>query len=91
MERSIKERMNLLDMETVLPHDLINAKPVVAAVKEFFSSSQLFAPWTRPIRWLKLHTSAACRPWGLGGLTRERAGFEVRDVHPSHHSRYLPD
>ncbi|HEY7534155.1 MAG TPA: DNA-directed RNA polymerase subunit beta, partial [Nitrospiraceae bacterium] len=84
MERSIKERMNLLDMETVLPHDLINAKPVVAAVKEFFSSSQLsqFMDQTNPLAEIthKRRLSAL----GPGGLTRERAGFEVRDVHPSH-------
>lgn len=86
MERSIKERMNLLDMETVLPHDLINAKPVVAAVKEFFSSSQLsqFMDQTNPLAEIthKRRLSAL----GPGGLTRERAGFEVRDVHPSHYS-----
>ncbi|MBA3753281.1 MAG: DNA-directed RNA polymerase subunit beta, partial [Nitrospira sp.] len=90
MERSIKERMNLLDMETVLPHDLINAKPVVAAVKEFFSSSQLsqFMDQTNPLAEIthKRRLSAL----GPGGLTRERAGFEVRDVHPSHYSRICP-
>ncbi|MFO0774143.1 MAG: DNA-directed RNA polymerase subunit beta [Nitrospiraceae bacterium] len=90
MERSIKERMNLLDMETVLPHDLINAKPVVAAIKEFFSSSQLsqFMDQTNPLAEIthKRRLSAL----GPGGLTRERAGFEVRDVHPSHYSRICP-
>ena len=90
MERSIKERMNLLDMETVLPHDLINAKPVVAAIKEFFSSSQLsqFMDQTHPLAEIthKRRLSAL----GPGGLTRERAGFEVRDVHPSHYSRICP-
>mgnify|MGYP003513332460 FL=1 len=90
MERSIKERMNLLDMETVLPHDLINAKPVVAAVKEFFSSSQLsqFMDQTNPLAEIthKRRLSAL----GPGGLTRERAGFEVRDVHPFHYSRICP-
>ncbi|MBM3851991.1 MAG: DNA-directed RNA polymerase subunit beta [Verrucomicrobia bacterium] len=90
MERSIKERMNLLDMETVLPHDLINAKPVVASIKEFFSSSQLsqFMDQTNPLAEIthKRRLSAL----GPGGLTRERAGFEVRDVHPSHYSRICP-
>jgi len=90
MERSIKERMNLLDMETVLPHDLINAKPVVAAIKEFFSGSQLsqFMDQTNPLAEIthKRRLSAL----GPGGLTRERAGFEVRDVHPSHYSRICP-
>ncbi len=90
MERSIKERMNLLDMETVLPHDLINAKPVVAAIKEFFGSSQLsqFMDQTNPLAEIthKRRLSAL----GPGGLTRERAGFEVRDVHPSHYSRICP-
>src|SRR5687767_8448455 len=90
MERSIKERMNLFDMETVLPHDLINAKPVVAAVKEFFSSSQLsqFMDQTNPLAEIthKRRLSAL----GPGGLTRERAGFEVRDVHPTHYSRVCP-
>ncbi|MCA1837719.1 MAG: DNA-directed RNA polymerase subunit beta, partial [Actinobacteria bacterium] len=90
MERSIKERMNLLDIETVLPHDLINAKPVVAAIKEFFSSSQLsqFMDQTNPLAEIthKRRLSAL----GPGGLTRERAGFEVRDVHPSHYSRICP-
>jgi DNA-directed RNA polymerase subunit beta len=90
MERSIKERMNLLDMETVLPHDLINAKPIVAAIKEFFAGSQLsqFMDQTNPLAEIthKRRLSAL----GPGGLTRERAGFEVRDVHPSHYSRICP-
>src|SRR5882762_7709178 len=90
MERSIKERMNLLDMETVLPHDLINAKPVVAAVKEFFSSSQLsqFMDQTNPLA--EITHKRRLTALGPGGLTRERAGFEVRDVHPSHYSRICP-
>ena len=90
MERSIKERMNLLDMETVLPHDLINAKPIVAAIKEFFAGGQLsqFMDQTNPLAEIthKRRLSAL----GPGGLTRERAGFEVRDVHPSHYSRICP-
>ncbi len=90
MERTIRERMNLLDMETALPHDLINAKPVAAAIKEFFGSSQLsqFMDQTNPLAEIthKRRLSAL----GPGGLTRERAGFEVRDVHPSHYGRICP-
>ncbi len=90
MERTIKERMNLLDLETALPNDLINAKPVIAAVKEFFGSSQLsqFMDQTNPLAEIthKRRLSAL----GVGGLTRERAGFEVRDVHPSHYGRICP-
>jgi DNA-directed RNA polymerase subunit beta len=90
MERTIKERMNLLDLEAALPHDLINAKPVMAAVKEFFGSSQLsqFMDQTNPLAEIthKRRLSAL----GPGGLTRERAGFEVRDVHPSHYGRICP-
>ncbi|MBI1819864.1 MAG: DNA-directed RNA polymerase subunit beta, partial [Nitrospirae bacterium] len=85
MERTIKERMNLLDLETVLPHDVINSKPVIAVIKEFFGSSQLsqFMDQTNPLAEIthKRRLSAL----GPGGLTRERAGFEVRDVHPSHY------
>src|SRR4030067_367411 len=90
MERAIKERMNILDMDTILPHDLINAKPVIAAVKEFFGSSQLsqFMDQTNPLAEIthKRRLSAL----GTGGLTRERAGFEVRDVHPTHYGRICP-
>jgi len=90
MERTIKERMNLLDLEAALPHDLINAKPVMAAIKEFFGSSQLsqFMDQTNPLAEIthKRRLSAL----GPGGLTRERAGFEVRDVHPSHYGRICP-
>lgn len=90
MERTIKERMNLLELESVLPHDLINAKPVIAVIKEFFGSSQLcqFMDQTNPLAEIthKRRLSAL----GPGGLTRERAGFEVRDVHPSHYGRICP-
>lgn len=90
MERSIKERMSSLDMETVLPHDLLNAKPIASAIKEFFAGSQLsqFMDQTNPLAEIthKRRLSAL----GPGGLTRERAGFEVRDVHPSHYSRICP-
>ncbi|MBM4329345.1 MAG: DNA-directed RNA polymerase subunit beta [Deltaproteobacteria bacterium] len=90
MERAIKERMSLQDVETLMPHDLINAKPVTAVVKEFFGSSQLsqFMDQTNPLSEIthKRRLSAL----GPGGLTRERAGFEVRDVHPSHYGRICP-
>ncbi|HAJ45787.1 MAG TPA: DNA-directed RNA polymerase subunit beta, partial [Alphaproteobacteria bacterium] len=84
MERAIKERMSSVEIDTVMPHDLINAKPAAAAVREFFGSSQLsqFMDQTNPLSEIthKRRLSAL----GPGGLTRERAGFEVRDVHPTH-------
>jgi len=90
MERAIRERMSSVDIDTVMPHDLINAKPVVAAVREFFGSSQLsqFMDQTNPLSEIthKRRLSAL----GPGGLTRERAGFEVRDVHPTHYGRICP-
>src|SRR6202789_1934883 len=90
MERAIKERMSAVDIDTVMPHDLINAKPVAAAVREFFGSSQLsqFMDQQNPLSALthKRRMSAL----GPGGLTRERAGFEVRDVHPTHYGRICP-
>src|SRR5207244_1400079 len=90
MERAIKERMSSVDIDTVMPHDLINAKPAVAAVREFFGSSQLsqFMDQTNPLSEVthKRRVSAL----GPGGLTRERAGFEVRDVHPTHYGRICP-
>ena len=90
MERAIKERMSLQDVETLMPHDLINPKPVSAVVKEFFGSSQLsqFMDQTNPLSEIthKRRLSAL----GPGGLTRERAGFEVRDVHPTHYGRVCP-
>ena len=90
MERAIKERMSAVDIDTVMPHDLINAKPVAAAVREFFGSSQLsqFMDQTNPLSEVthKRRMSAL----GPGGLTRERAGFEVRDVHPTHYGRICP-
>ena len=90
MERAIKERMSAVDIDTVMPHDLINAKPVAAAVREFFGSSQLsqFMDQTNPLSEIthKRRLSAL----GPGGLTRERAGFEVRDVHPTHYGRICP-
>ncbi|HEU4969321.1 DNA-directed RNA polymerase subunit beta, partial [Sphingomonas sp.] len=90
MERAVKERMSSVDVSTVMPNDLINAKPAVAAVREFFGSSQLsqFMDQTNPLSEVthKRRVSAL----GPGGLTRERAGFEVRDVHPTHYGRICP-
>ncbi len=90
MERAIKERMTLQEVEALMPHDLINAKPVSAVVKEFFGTSQLsqFMDQTNPLSEIthKRRLSAL----GPGGLTRERAGFEVRDVHPTHYGRICP-
>jgi len=90
MERAIKERMSLHEVETLMPHDLINPKPVSAVCKEFFGTSQLsqFMDQTNPLSEVthKRRLSAL----GPGGLTRERAGFEVRDVHPTHYGRICP-
>ncbi|MDH5488367.1 MAG: DNA-directed RNA polymerase subunit beta [Rhodospirillaceae bacterium] len=90
MERAIRERMSSVEIDTVMPHDLINAKPASAAVREFFGSSQLsqFMDQTNPLSEVthKRRLSAL----GPGGLTRERAGFEVRDVHPTHYGRICP-
>ena len=90
MERAIKERMSSVDIDTVMPQDVINAKPAAAAVREFFGSSQLsqFMDQTNPLSEVthKRRLSAL----GPGGLTRERAGFEVRDVHPTHYGRICP-
>ncbi len=90
MERAIKEKMSLTEMEDLKPYDILNAKPVMAAIKEFFGSSQLsqFMDQTNPLSELthKRRLSAL----GPGGLTRERAGFEVRDVHPTHYGRICP-
>ncbi|MCP5362027.1 MAG: DNA-directed RNA polymerase subunit beta [Hyphomicrobiales bacterium] len=90
MERAILERMGSVDVDTIMPHDLINAKPLSAVVREFFGSSQLsqFMDQTNPLSEIthKRRLSAL----GPGGLTRERAGFEVRDVHPTHYGRICP-
>jgi len=90
MERAIRERMSGVEIDTVMPQDLINAKPAAAAVREFFGSSQLsqFMDQTNPLSEVthKRRLSAL----GPGGLTRERAGFEVRDVHPTHYGRMCP-
>ena len=90
MERAIKERMTLQEIETLMPHDLVNPKPVTSAIKEFFGTSQLsqFMDQTNPLSEVthKRRLSAL----GPGGLSRERAGFEVRDVHPTHYGRICP-
>src|SRR5450432_3083250 len=90
IERAIKERMSSVEIDTIMPQDLINAKPAAAAVREFFGSSQLsqFMDQTNPLSEIthKRRLSAL----GPGGLTRERAGFEVRDVHPTHYGRICP-
>ncbi|MBK8992699.1 MAG: DNA-directed RNA polymerase subunit beta, partial [Gammaproteobacteria bacterium] len=90
VERAVKERLNLAESEQLMPQDLINAKPVAAAIKEFFGSSQLsqFMDQNNPLSEVthKRRVSAL----GPGGLTRERAGFEVRDVHPTHYGRVCP-
>lgn len=90
MERAVREKMTITEVESSMPHDLINTKPVMAAVKEFFSTSQLsqFMDQTNPLSEIthKRRLSAL----GPGGLTRERAGFEVRDVHPTHYGRICP-
>ncbi len=91
MERAIKEKMSVYqEMSTAMPHDLINAKPVMAAIREFFGSSQLsqFMDQTNPLSEIthKRRLSAL----GPGGLSREPAGFEVRDVHPTHYGRICP-
>jgi len=90
MERAIRERMTLQEVETLMPHDLVNPKPITSAIKEFFGTSQLsqFMDQTNPLSEVthKRRLSAL----GPGGLSRERAGFEVRDVHPTHYGRICP-
>jgi len=90
VERAVKERLSQAESENLMPHDLINAKPISAAIREFFGSSQLsqFMDQTNPLSEIthKRRVSAL----GPGGLTRERAGFEVRDVHPTHYGRVCP-
>ena len=90
VERAVKERLSQAESDNLMPHDLINAKPISAAIKEFFGSSQLsqFMDQTNPLSEIthKRRISAL----GPGGLTRERAGFEVRDVHPTHYGRVCP-
>ena len=92
MERAVKERMSMSqEIETLMPHDLVNAKPVSAVVKEYFGSSQLsqFMDQTNPLSEVT-HKRRLSSALGPGGLTRERAGFEVRDVHMTHYGRICP-
>ena len=91
MERAIKEKMSVYqEMSTAMPHDLVNAKPVMAAIREFFGSSQLsqFMDQTNPL--CEITHKRRLSALGPGGLSRERAGFEVRDVHPTHYGRICP-
>ena len=90
MERAIREKMGTVDIESIMPHDLVNSKPIQTVLKEFTGTSQLsqFMDQTNPLSEIthKRRLSAL----GPGGLTRERAGFEVRDVHPTHYGRICP-
>ncbi len=90
MERNIKDRMSTCDLETVMPNQIINSRPVIASIKEFFSSSQLsqYMDHVNPLA--ELEHKRRLSAMGPGGLTRERASFEVRDVHPSHYGRICP-
>jgi len=90
IERAIRERLQLQDLDSLMPHDLVNAKPVTAVVKEFFGSSQLsqFMDQTNPLA--EVYHKRRLSALGPGGLSRERAGFEVRDVHPTHYGRICP-
>jgi len=90
VERAVKERLSQAESENLMPHDLINAKPISAAIKEFFGSSQLsqFMDQTNPLS--EITHKRRVSSLGPGGLTRERAGFEVRDVHPTHYGRVCP-
>ena len=90
MERAIRERMSSVDIDTCMPHDLINAKPVSGAVKEFFASSQLSQFMDQTNALAEITHKRRLSALGPGGLTRERAGFEVRDVHPTHYGRMCP-
>ena len=90
MERAIKERMSSVDIDTVMPHDLINAKPAAAAVREFFGSSAALAVHGPDQPLSEITHKRRLSALGPGGLTRERAGFEVRDVHPTHYGRICP-
>src|ERR1700678_1099541 len=90
MERAIKERMSSVEIDTIMPQDLINAKPAAAAVREFFGSSQLSQFMDQPNPLSEITHKRRLSALGPGGLTRERAGFEVRDVHPTHYGRICP-
>ena len=90
MERAIKERMSIQEVATLMPHDLINPKPVAAVLKEFFGTSQLSQFMDQTNSLSEVTHKRRLSALGPGGLTRERAGFEVRDVHVSHYGRICP-
>ena len=90
MERVVKERMTIQDQEVITPQALINIRPVAAAIKEFFGSSQFHNLWIKQIHLQNLTHKRRLSALGPGGLSRERAGFEVRDVHHSHYGRMCP-
>ena len=91
MERAIKERMtNAPDIETVMPNDLVNPKPASAAIREFFGQSHYLNLWIKLTLLSEITHKRRLSALGPGGLSRERAGFEVRDVHPSHYGRICP-
>ena len=90
MERAIKERMSSVEIDTIMPQDLINAKPIWAAIKEFFGSSQLSQFMDQTNALAELTHKRRLSALGPGGLTRERAGFAVRDIHTSHYGRICP-
>jgi DNA-directed RNA polymerase subunit beta len=90
MERAIKERMSLQEVDALMPHDLVNPKPVSAVVKSFSAPASSASSWIKPTRLSETTHKRRLSALGPGGLTRERAGFEVRDVHPSHYGRICP-
>jgi len=90
MERTVRERMGSIDIDSVMPQDLVNAKPAAASIREFFESSQLSPLMDQKNPLAEVANKRRLSALGLGGLTRERAGFEVRDIHPSHYGRICP-
>ena len=90
MERVVRERMTIQDIDVITPQALINIRPVVAAIKEFLAPANYPNLWTRPIPVAELTHKRSLSALGPGGLSRERAGFEVRDVHHSHYGRMCP-
>ena len=90
VERAVKERLGRAESENLMPHDLINAKPISAAIKVSSAPASCRSSWTRPIRCVEITHKRRVSALGPGGLTRERAGFEVRDVHPTHYGRVCP-
>ena len=90
MERAIKRMSSANDIENLMPQDLINAKPAAASLREFLVQVNYLNLWIRQIHYLKSLIKEECQHWVHGGLTRERAGFEVRDVHPTRYGRICP-